>query len=191
MSVNCQFSLFVPIDFLRAVDMVDDSLLEKVSSLNCRHMVSLILPTFGAPISVAGPPLLLSSTRSLKVSILQGSVFGPVLLFVFSFNLIWPGSIASVQFSHSVMSNSLQPHGQQHTQPPCPSPTRGVYSNSSIDMVMLFKHLILCRPLLHHLQSFPISGSFQWVNSSHEVAKVLEFQLQHQSFQWIVRTDFL
>ena len=32
---------------------------------------------------------------------------------------------------------------------------------------------------------------FQWVNSSHEVAKVLEFQLQHPSFQWIVRTDFL
>ena len=32
---------------------------------------------------------------------------------------------------------------------------------------------------------------FQWVNSSHEVAKVLEFQLQHQSFQWTPRTDFL
>ena len=34
-------------------------------------------------------------------------------------------------------------------------------------------------------------GLFQWVSSSHEVAKVLEFQLQHQSFQWIFRTDFL
>ena len=34
-------------------------------------------------------------------------------------------------------------------------------------------------------------GFFQWVNSSHEVAKVLEFQLQHQSFWWISRTDFL
>ena len=33
-------------------------------------------------------------------------------------------------------------------------------------------------------------GLFQWVNSSHQVAKVLEFQLQHQSFQWIFRTDF-
>ena len=32
---------------------------------------------------------------------------------------------------------------------------------------------------------------FQWVRSSHEVAKVLEFQLQHQSFQWIPRTDLL
>ena len=34
-------------------------------------------------------------------------------------------------------------------------------------------------------------GLFQWVNSSHQVAKVLEFQLQHQSFQWIPRTDLL
>ena len=34
-------------------------------------------------------------------------------------------------------------------------------------------------------------GLFQWVNSLHQVAKVLEFQLQHQSFQWILRTDFL
>ena len=34
-------------------------------------------------------------------------------------------------------------------------------------------------------------GLFQWINSSHQVAKVLEFQLQHQSFQWIFKTDFL
>ena len=34
-------------------------------------------------------------------------------------------------------------------------------------------------------------GRFQWVSSSHQVAKVLEIQLQHQSFQWIFRTDFL
>ena len=34
-------------------------------------------------------------------------------------------------------------------------------------------------------------GLFQWVNSSHEIAKVLEFQLQHQSFQWTPRTDLL
>ena len=34
-------------------------------------------------------------------------------------------------------------------------------------------------------------GLFQWVSSSHQVAKVFEFQLQHQSFQWIFRNDFL
>ena len=36
----------------------------------------------------------------------------------------------SVQFSHSVVSNSLQPHEAQHAMPPCPSPTPGVYPNS-------------------------------------------------------------
>ena len=34
-------------------------------------------------------------------------------------------------------------------------------------------------------------GLFKWVSSLHQVAKVLEFQLQHQSFQWIFRTDFI
>ena len=34
-------------------------------------------------------------------------------------------------------------------------------------------------------------GLLKWVSSSHQVAKVLEFQLQHQSFQWLFRTDFL
>ena len=34
-------------------------------------------------------------------------------------------------------------------------------------------------------------GLFKWVGSSHQVVKILEFQLQHQSFQWIFRTDFL
>ena len=34
-------------------------------------------------------------------------------------------------------------------------------------------------------------GLFQWASSSHQVAKVLEFQLQHQSFQWVCRVDFL
>ena len=42
-----------------------------------------------------------------------------------------------------------------------------------------------------HLQSSQHQGLFKWVSSSHQVAKVLEFQLQHQSFQWIFRTDFL
>ena len=46
-------------------------------------------------------------------------------------------------------------------------------------------------PFSSCLQSFPVSGSFQWVSSLHHVAKVLDIQLQHQYFQWIFRTDFL
>ena len=38
--------------------------------------------------------------------------------------------ISSVRFTHSVVSNTLGPHGLQHTRPPCPSPTPSVYSNS-------------------------------------------------------------
>ena len=40
-----------------------------------------------------------------------------------------------------------------------------------------------------HLQSFQQQGLFKWVSSLHQVAKVLEFKLQYQSFQWIFRTD--
>ena len=40
-------------------------------------------------------------------------------------------------------------------------------------------------------QSFPASGLFQWVNSSHEVDKVLKLQLQHQSLQWTPKIDLL
>ena len=88
------------------------------------------------------------------------------------FHCWWEGSIpgweakilqivASVQFSCSVASNSLWPHGLQHTRSPCPSPTPGVYSNSCP----------LCRwchpaisssvvPFSSCSHSFPASGSF-------------------------------
>ena len=49
-------------------------------------------------------------------------------------------------------------------------------------------------PLLSPSLTFSLSqhqGLFQWVSSSYQVAKAMEFQLQHQSFQWIFRTDFL
>ena len=54
-----------------------------------------------------------------------------------------------VQFSRSVLPDSLRPHDSQHTRPPCPSPTPGVYSKlMPIEWVMPSSHLILCRPLL-------------------------------------------
>ena len=74
--------------------------------------------------------------------------------------------IIEPQFSCSVVSNSLQPHGLQHIMPPCPSPTPGVYSNScplswwchltTSSSVIPFFHLQSFR-----LQSFPALGSFQ------------------------------
>ena len=85
-------------------------------------------------------------------------------------------------------------HGLQDARPRCPSPTPGVYSNSCPlswwchPTISSSHHLIPSPPafnLSHH------QGLFKWVGSLHQVAKVLEFQLQHQSFQWIFRTDFL
>ena len=61
----------------------------------------------------------------------------------------------------------------------------------SIELMMPSNHLILCRPLLQP-SIFPSIRVFsKWVSSSHQMAKVLEFQLQHQSFEWIFRIDFL
>ena len=68
----------------------------------------------------------------------------------------------SVQFSCSVMSDSLQPHGLQHTRPPCPLPSPGVYSNSC-PLSRWCHPTILSSvvPFPSCLQSFPASGSFQ------------------------------
>ena len=91
----------------------------------------------------------------------------------------------SVQFSHSVMSDSLRPHESHHARPPCPSPTPRVYSNSCpLTSDAIQPSHPLSSPSPPALNPSQHQGLFQWVNSSHEVAKVLEFQLQHQSFQW-------
>ena len=58
----------------------------------------------------------------------------------------------------------------------------------STELMMPSNHLILFSPDLNLSQH---QSLFQWVGSSHQVAKVLELQLQHQSFQWIFRVDFL
>ena len=61
----------------------------------------------------------------------------------------------------------------------------------STESLMLSNHLILCCPSPPSFSLSQHQGLFQWVSSSHKVAKVLEFQLQHQSLQWILRTDLL
>ena len=68
----------------------------------------------------------------------------------------------SVQFSHSVMSNSLKPHWLQHARLPCQSPTPGVFLNSC--SLSWWCHPTISSsviPFSSHLQSFPASGSFQ------------------------------
>ena len=81
-------------------------------------------------------------------------------IFIYLKRLLSEWSRGSVQFSHSVMSDSLQPHGLQHTRLPCPSPTPGACSNSCSSSWW-------CHPTISSsvipfscLQSFPVSGAF-------------------------------
>ena len=93
-------------------------------------------------------------------------------------------------FSCQVMFDSSQPHGLQPVRPPCPPLSPGVCPSSC----PLHQW---CHSTSHSLSpssppAFSLSqhqGLFQWVSCSHQVAKVLE--LQHQSFQWVLRADFL
>ena len=71
-------------------------------------------------------------------------------------------SLSSLQFSHSVKSDSLRPHGLQHARPPCLSPTPGVYSNSC--PLSRWCHPTISSSVIlfsSYLQSFPASGFFQ------------------------------
>ena len=97
----------------------------------------------------------------------------------------------NIQFSRSVVSDSLWPNGRQYAGLP-----------------FRYQHLEFTQTHVHRVgdaiqPSHPLSspapptfnlcqhqGLFQWVGSSHQVVKVLELQLQHQSLQWIFSTDF-
>ena len=98
----------------------------------------------------------------------------------------------SVQFSLSVVSNSLWPHD-------CSTPGLPVHHQLP-ELAQTRVHRVGDAIQPSHPLSSPFpptfnlsqhQGLFHWVSSLHQVAKGLEFQLQHQSFQWIFRTDFL
>ena len=76
-------------------------------------------------------------------------------------NVYWELQFSSVQSSHSVVSDSLQPHELQHARPPCPSPTPGVHSNSC--PLSGWCHPTISSsvvPFFSCLQCFQTSGSF-------------------------------
>ena len=99
---------------------------------------------------------------------------------------------SSVHFSCSVVSDYLRHHESQHARPSCPSPTPGAYPNSCPSCRWCHATIsssVVPSPLSPNPSQH--QGLFQRVNSMHEVVKVLEFQLQHQSFQRTPRTDLL
>ena len=98
-------------------------------------------------------------TYSHLHAILQDVHFDKILIAAFQNHIYL---FSSVQFSHSVVYNSLQPHGPQHTRPPCPSPTPGVYPNSS--PLSRWCHPTISSSLVPFSscpQSSPASWSFQ------------------------------
>ena len=100
------------------------------------------------------------------------------------------GFITEIQFSCSVVSNSLPPHELQHARPPCPSPTPRVYWNSC--PLSQWCHPTISssvNPFFSRLQSFPASGSFpmsQWpkywsssfsISPSNEYSGLISFRM--------------
>ena len=92
------------------------------------------------------------------------------------------GIFSSVQFSRSVMSNSLQPHEPQHARPPCPSPTPGVHSNSR--PLSWWCHAAIspsvipfssCPQSLPASETFPMSQLFIWGGQSTGVSALVSF----------------
>ena len=103
-------------------------------------------------------------------------------VFLICVSLLW--------FSRSAMSNSLQPHGLHHTKfLGLPLSPRVFLVHGVTDAIQPSHPLLPPSPPAFNLSQY--QSFFQWVSSSHQVAKVLELQLQHQSFQWIFRTVFL
>ena len=94
-------------------------------------------------------------------------------------------------FSHSVMSKPLQPHRLQHARLPCPSLTPRFFSDSC---QLSQWYCLTISSTATPCSAFNLcqhQGLFHWVRSLYQVAKVLEFQLQHRFFQWIFRVDIL
>ena len=104
------------------------------------------------------------------------------------------GPITSWQmlFSPAGMSNSLWPHGLQHTRISWPSPSPGACSNSC--PLSQWCHPTIpsfAIPFFSCIQPFPASGTFPVSRLFPSGGQVLELQLQQQSFWWIFRTDLL
>ena len=104
--------------------------------------------------------------------------------------MVFP-TVATVVSQSLAVSYSLQPHGLQHARLLCPLLSPRICSNSCpLSWWCYLTISTSTTPFSFCPQSFPASGIFQWVGSWHQVAKVLQLQFQHQSFQWIFRISF-
>ena len=137
------------------------SLPSRLKEVNCwywRLSTPCVLKTMGSRCS----HILLEGVEIDSVFLVCGWTISRRILHAHMFELAFWLVRISVQFSCSVVSDSLRPHGLQHTRPPCPSPTPGVYPNSC--PLSWWCHPTISSsviPFSSCLQSFPASGSFQ------------------------------
>ena len=147
-----------------------------IISIDARLRWILLFLFITLPVSwlIVGTPL---------INVLQSNTFKPWLwhqLYDHNFNIRF--HFSSVQFSRSVMSDSLRPHESQHARPPCPSPTPRVHSNSrpscrwchpaissSVDPFSSWPHS------LPESESFPMSQLFAWGGQSTGVSALASF----------------
>ena len=146
----------------------------KNTGVGCHALLQGIFPTQGLIESLS-----LAPSHWQVTSLLLAPSGKPVMHFQFS----------SVQLSCPTLCDTMNcsmPGLPVHHQLPEPTQTRVHW----VDDAFQLSHP-LSSPSPPALKLSQHQGLFKWVRSSHQVAKVLEFQLQHQSLQWIPRTDFL
>ena len=115
-----------------------------------------------------------------------------LILWTLSWSSLRSFTTSSVQFSRLNVSDSLWPHGLQHARLPWSSLTPQLVQTDVHwvgDAIQPSHPLSSPFPPTFNLSQY--QALFKWISSLHQVVKVLEFQLQHQSFQWIFRVDFL
>jgi len=124
--------------------------------------------------------ILTFSDQNVRIGMKKGYLHITVMVFIYLISNIWitvlnsiPYQFSSVQFSHSVMSNSLRPHKLQHARPPRPSPTLGVHSDSRPSsrwchpaISSFVNPFSSCPQSLPASESFPMSQLFAWGGQS-------------------------
>ena len=155
------------------------------SGLTCRSLIHFI---FGNGVRKCSNFILLQVTDHFCQHLLKRLSFLHCIFFPPLSKIRCP----SFLFNCSVISDCLGPHGLLHSWPPCPSSTPRVHSNSSPSNQWCLPTIpSSVIPFSSCLKSFPESGSFPISQFFASGGQVLEFQLQHQSFQWPPRTDLL
>ena len=161
----------------------------KNTGVGCHFLLQGLFPGM-EPVSLASPALARRFFTTEPLGKPPTVLLQSKQLVVDCFLIIILLQFSSVQFSNSVVSDSLRPHESQHTRPPCPSPSPGVHSNSRpssqwchpaiSSSVVPFSSCPQCLP---ESESFPMSQLFAWSAQSSGVSALVSF-LPKKSQGW-------